>query len=384
MILLKKICINFFLQGLKQFAFLFINNTLPFFFKLFYRLKKKKIISLKKSPYIKKILVVRSNYLGDMVVFIPVLDNLRKSFPNAHITLITSKIGAEVIKNEKLVNEIIYCSIYDINNKKTLYEKIKLSIFIRKKKYDLAICSTQENNLWFSFFTFFSKAKIRIGFEKNDGAFFFNIQIKLKKDLSEINQNLRIIKFLSLKIINKTPSFTMIKNKQIKFLDLFNNNFIYIGISPFGKRNSRSWVLKRYTLLCEILDHNPKFKIIFFGTDKHESKIQNMIAKLNKNKIINLAGKTSINDLKFLLNKLDVLITIDSGPMHLAAALGINTIALIGPSDWQKWGYNIKNFKVIRNPNYNCIPCYLDECKEHSCMKSIEVDNVIKKVYEFI
>ena len=176
----------------------------------------------------------------------------------------------------------------------------------------------------------------------------------------------------------------MIKNKQIKFLDLFNNNFIYIGISPFGKRNSRSWVLKRYTLLCEILDHNPKFKIIFFGTDKHESKIQNMIAKLNKNKIINLAGKTSINDLKFLLNKLDVLITIDSGPMHLAAALGINTIALIGPSDWQKWGYNIKNFKVIRNPNYNCIPCYLDECKEHSCMKSIEVDNVIKKVYEFI
>ena len=126
--------------------------------------------------------------------------------------------------------------------------------------------------------------------------------------------------------------------------------------------------------------------MIFGGVNelKFAKEIESSLARNNISNYINLAGKTSISELSNYISKLDIFITGDSGPMHIAASLNIPTIALFGPtnpSETSQW----KNPRsVIIKKNLECQPCMKRTCplKHHNCMKLIEAREVIDSISE--
>lgn len=99
-----------------------------------------------------------------------------------------------------------------------------------------------------------------------------------------------------------------------------------------------------------------------------------------KTEAINLAGELSISQLMALIKRYSMFLTVDTGPMHIAAALGVRTIALFGPGDFNKWAYKNPSFMVIRK-EVRCSPCYNYECASHECMRAITVEEVIEKIH---
>jgi 3-deoxy-D-manno-octulosonic-acid transferase/heptosyltransferase-1 len=99
--------------------------------------------------------------------------------------------------------------------------------------------------------------------------------------------------------------------------------------------------------------------------------------------VVNLGGQTSLRDLAYLYQRSALLITTDSGPMHIAAAVGTRVIALFGPTSPSRTGPYGQGHLVIRKA-LSCSPCFLKKCETRQCMKDISVDDVLQAVKEML
>lgn len=167
--------------------------------------------------------------------------------------------------------------------------------------------------------------------------------------------------------------------------DLLNNNSVsysdfLIALAPGFGNPTRGWYPERWAQLCDRLVSKYNAKIILIGGLK-EVNLANQISNLMKEKPIMIAGKITIAQTAALIERCHLVITNDSGPMHIAAAVGANIVALFGPGDYNRIRpYGDADKFVIVSKNIDCAPCYKVECKDHRCMKDVTVDDVFKAV----
>lgn len=158
---------------------------------------------------------------------------------------------------------------------------------------------------------------------------------------------------------------------------------LVIGINPGAAYGSaKCWLPERFKQLSRRLLEFPKIKIVYFG-DKAGASLVQEICKELPDRVINLAGKTSLRELIALIQACNLFLTNDSGPMHVASALGIPFIALFGStSDTITGPY--QGGKVIHK-HVPCSPCYRRECPiDFRCMTRIEVKEVYEEIQNFI
>jgi heptosyltransferase-2 len=160
-------------------------------------------------------------------------------------------------------------------------------------------------------------------------------------------------------------------------------NDLLIGINPGAAYGSaKCWLPERFKQLSlHLLDH-PKVKIIFFGDQAGAPLVESICADL-PSRVMNFAGKTTLRELMALIQTCHLFLTNDSGPMHVASALGIPLIALFGStSDTTTGPYN--GGRVIHK-HVPCSPCYRRECPiDFRCMTRIEVQEVYQEIQHFI
>jgi 3-deoxy-D-manno-octulosonic-acid transferase/heptosyltransferase-1 len=121
-------------------------------------------------------------------------------------------------------------------------------------------------------------------------------------------------------------------------------------------------------------------EVIFTGSANDNNAIETITNAMGK-KAVNIAGETNLKELAYLYSKCDLLITTDSGPMHIAAAMGCPTVALFGPTaPWRTGPYG-KGHIVIRDDT-ECSPCFKKTCDHMTCMKNITVEKVLEAVEE--
>lgn len=329
---------------------------------------------------IRNILLVRNSGIGDMITFIPFLKSLRRGFKESKIILITSEQGKEIIQAESLVDEIIVCSDMTFSRKNRM-EKIGFFKEIRRRKCDIFVSTYQADSIWYSLFAFFSGARFRIGFDNVEGSFLYNILIPFKLEKTDISLNLDIVsilgqpgykEFLPLKISGKD------KKTVEKFLldnGISCDKFL-VAINPCGKRPTRDWVLRRYAVVADYIYEN-KGKVIFTGGTGDKKKINQIVDFMN-NKPIVASGDLSIAQMKALIKRCDLLLTVDTGIMHMGVAMGVKVLALFGPGDHRRWSYSLPNFFMLKK-DVSCSPCYKNECVDYHqlCMRLITAAEVI-------
>jgi heptosyltransferase-1 len=165
--------------------------------------------------------------------------------------------------------------------------------------------------------------------------------------------------------------------------DRFSPDDILIAINPMARWGTKLWDEERFSRLAERLEEELSCKVIFTGSPSDRPVIERIIGGLNRPPL-NLAGGTTLRELAYLYTRCRLVVTTDTGPMHIAAAMGVPVVALFGPTaPWRTGPYG-KRHTVIRK-ELECSPCFRKKCSHLSCMKSITVEEVfdtIKKIME--
>jgi len=303
-----------------------------------------------------KILVEIPTWLGDAVMATPALKNLENFFINSEITLIGSYVSIEALKQNPRVEKT-----YVLNKNYASLFKLVASL----DEFDVFI--SFRSSFRSRILKFFVNSKQKYHFDKRK---FINVH-QVEKYNNFINESLSI---------NYAPGglsiFSCNENKV-------QNNKI-LGINPgahYG--SSKRWYPKEFADVASNLSKN--YDIIIFGGPNEQNfadDIEKYLIKMGVQNFQNLSGKTSIKELISLIKDLDLFITGDSGPMHLAAALKIPTIAIFGPTNDKETSQWKNEKSLIVKKNLDCQPCMKRECPliHHDCMRLIRASDILNAI----
>ncbi len=337
-----------------------------------------------------KILIIRLSAIGDVIHNLPVAYALRKRYPNAQIDWLVEETACSLVNLNPYLDDVIILPRQ--NWKKQLKSdgllKTAKSFWaffkkMRKRKYDITI---DFQGLFKSAFSgFLIKPLLRMGPE--DGREFSTIfyQAKIQppeKKVHQVKRNLRLAGALDTDTEEVNYGLKMTPITKSRVSRMFESENIpkdkkLVIINPFTNWESKNWFLERYFELANKLIKENYF-VVFTGSNDEREAINKFETK-EKNKFANLAGRTDLEELTELFNRASLYIGGDTGPTHLAAAVDLKIISLMGPTDPETNGPYGKGHTVIQDNSLECIRCWDRHCSRNmQCMKSINVDQVLR------
>lgn len=333
---------------------------------------------------IKRILIIMTAGIGNMLLFIPTLRAIRNGFPEAKIDLLVEPRGTkDLVKGCPYIDNVL---IFDTS--KPMPVRINFIRELQKEKYNLTIVSYTSQNLHSLFITLVIRSPYRIGYDTEGMDFIYNIKVQVEKK-HEVEVNLDLIRKLGIKVDNKELQIWLTPEDR-KFGEEFFENYdikksdLVIGMHAGAYRDFwfKRWDKKKFAKLGDILHKEFKAKIILFG-GRDEIELCEQIKNLMVNQPIIATGKTTIKQTASLIERCNLFISNDSGLMHLAVAVKIPVVAIFGPTNPEKNApYGKRN--VIVRKNLPCSPCYQMyrkfKCDNLKCLKLIEVEQVMEVV----
>ncbi|MCL5674180.1 MAG: glycosyltransferase family 9 protein [Candidatus Omnitrophica bacterium] len=321
-----------------------------------------------------KILVIKTGALGDMVLASVSFIAIRENYKNSGVYLLTDEKFKDVVGACPVFEKVYFLKGHILKDVKTLLN-------IRREKP--CITFDIQGNFISNFFSFVSGGKERIGFYSNlPGKIFLTKSVKRKNILNPVDGQFPLLKKAGIKNFSSNMKVWISEKKREDFRSFiktqsFDTNKKWIVIHPVS---SEGWFTKRWPkdYFAELSDILIKkgYQIIFIGSKDGCNYIEEIIKKM-KTEPVNLCGKTDFARLVLLLEKSEILITTDSGPMHIGAASGTKVLGIFGPTDPGK--HCPPGVEYIYKKSW-CGPCYKKVCDDLRCMKEITVDQVLNKV----
>lgn len=332
----------------------------------------------------KKILIFNVNWLGDVLFSTATIRNIRRNFPDSFIACIIPSRCYPILKGNPYLDEII---IFDEKDKdRGILGKLKFIRMLKKKKFDTVFLLHRS----------FSRALIcwmcgipeRIGYYTRKRTFLLTKKIPLpKKDtLHRIDYYLNVIEKAYLKVEDRYLDF-FIGEDDHKFADEFLNrnsiekNDFLVVTNPAGNWLPKRWPRIYWTQLQDALINEFSARIIITGSLLDIALAQEIKNSMKEKPII-ACGQLNLKQLGALIKRTNLFISADTGPLHIANAVGAKKIiALFGPTSPEITGpYPFKNVVILQKIVGCRIPCYRVNCKDNRCMKAITPDEVINEV----
>jgi heptosyltransferase-2 len=327
----------------------------------------------------KRILLLHTAFLGDIVLVTALIRETRKLFPEAVINFVTSPRTYELLKNNPNLDEVI---IFDKHNHK-LKNFFALLPKLRKKKYDLAI--TPHSHLTTNFMMLFAGIPTRIGFDRYRSRKLLTIRIPYRKEGHVSERFLQLLKpFSSDKLDHRTELFIQSEEEDAA------RKWLSPGKHPVLIAPGSVWATKRlptehYSKITRNLS-KAGFDLLFIGS-KTERELADWIIKDSDSRARNSCGKLSIMESTALISHSQLLITNDSGPLHLANAVDTPVYAFFGPTVKEFGYYPYRSQDKVFELDLECRPCGMHgsrQCplKHHNCLQKIDIELVVNSILE--
>lgn len=336
-----------------------------------------------KELHPKNIIVRMPNWIGDLVMATPVLTDLRKAFPDAEITAMCRSPLCDLLKEDPDIDELFCFSKSSTFSRRS--EKRNVIEKLRKGKYDLGILLTHS----FSTAWWFWQGKVanRLGYDCHGRRILLTDPIPMPDNVEEqhlvITYKMLLLP-LGIPISDTAPRLYLSDKETLQARTLLQQHGVtknsrIVGINPGATYGSaKCWLPERFREVTEKLLNDPDIFVVYFGDHVTASLVKEISQGL-PSRVINLAGLTSLRELTALIKLCDVLLTNDSGPMHIAAAVGTPLVALFGSTSEIVTG-PYRTGKVIHK-HVECSPCYQRTCPiDFKCMKQIEADEVYNEI----
>lgn len=334
--------------------------------------------------------MVKLSALGDVIHTLPSLAALRRCFPTADITWIVEEAASDLLMDHPLLDRVIVSRrkrwLRDLRSgrlRRALQEARLFLGELRARRYDLVI---DFHGLFKSaVITALSRASRRLGYDslqELSGMFYTE---KIPEDMGKhaIDRYLDFPRHLG--CVTGTPEFIIpVRDEhRMKVESLLDANGIgkeepLVVVNPIALWETKLWDNEKFARLCERIAAELSAIVVLTGVDG--TALEPIRSRMKK-PAVNLGGKTTLRDLACLLQTATLLVSTDSGPMHLAAAVGTPVVALFGPTIPARTGPYGEQHVVIRK-ELSCSPCLRKQCRTKECMASITVEEVFAAVRE--
>jgi heptosyltransferase-1 len=335
-----------------------------------------KNMCVEKPP--KKILIVKPSSLGDVVHSLPLLSSIRSGFPKAEIHWVIAKglegllEGHPMIDGLVIINKDMWKKISRTGE--TVREIRGLFRSLRGAGYDMVI--DLQGLLRSGLITMSTGAHLRIGFAgaREGSTFFYNKKVSTGRDMHAVERYLKIAEELGCdggRVLFPFPpekgGLPGIKEFKASLND-------YAVLVPGARWDTKIWPAERFGMLASMLP----LKSVVIGSGK-DVPIADRIVGIAGGKAVSLAGRTTLAELVEIMRGARMVISNDSGPMHIAAALNVPVAALFGPTSPERTGPYGKGHVIVRSER-GCSPCFRKRCRDFRCMQEISPEAVFGKI----
>jgi heptosyltransferase-2 len=344
---------------------------------------KKDVLS---ASSIRKVLVIRLDRIGDMVITTPIFRALKEKWPDVQVTALTNPVNKNIVINNPFIDCIL---VYDRENMhKSLNSRLIFFRSIREKKFDLVIDPYLDYELKTSFITRFVGNRFRLGFEFAGRGIFYNIRYNPNvfpvstEKRHMIDYDLDLLTHIGIETQKRQPEIFLSTNEKENAFKLLKEagadpESKIIGIHPGGNYQSQRWPVKRFAAISDHLITNYDVKVILFA-GQAEKQLLSEFRGYAVNTPIFLED-LSLREFMSTLSHCSLFLCNNSGPLHIAAALNIPTVSTMGPTIPYHWWPYGKDHIVLRK-NVDCSPCKKGICKTHECMELITTNDFIAAV----
>jgi len=332
--------------------------------------------------------------LGDVIHSLPFLKAVKDTFPQASIEWVISKKLKGILEGNPLISELIVFDKDSWKSIKNLPQTLKdislLKKTLKTKHYDMVI--DLQGLLRSGLIALSAPAPLKIGFAnaREGSRYLYDRKVPVNGVSHAVDRYLEVARAIGARVDRIEFPLYIDSEAKERVKRLIGEINEYIIIVPSARWYTKRWppeyfasLISKLSIPCIItgakVDEEIARKIIKIEATGHGQQVTE--------NILNLCGKTDLKELVALIAGAKAVVSNDSGPMHIGAALGVPVIALFGPTDPLKtgpygWQKN-RNLKVLR-ANVSCSPCFKKKCKEPICMSNINVETVFEALREYL
>jgi ADP-heptose:LPS heptosyltransferase len=334
---------------------------------------------------VRTILVIRTAYMGDVVMTLPLLEPLKKRFPGAKITFLTASSAKDVLINNPYVDEILtYDPIWfypSAGKKQGDFMKE-----FRKRSFDLVI-EARGDIREILYLAYPLKARYRVGFGFGGGSFLLTHVVPYTGVKHKLEYHLDIADYLGCERDGLEWGIYLTEDEKKRVQEILEREGIqgpFIAVHPGARHVLRQWFRERYAALYDRIATELGVPVAIVGSPA-ERDLADAVSSSMRTKPYNFAGRANLRELAGILSRATMFICNNSGPMHIAASMETPTVVLHGPSKTY-WDAPYATRSRIVEKEFACRhSCDETSChneRYHACMKDIEVDDVFTAVLD--
>ena len=328
------------------------------------------------------LLVRATNWLGDAVMTTPALAAVREGFPDARIVLLARPLVAELFRHHPDVDEVM---VFELPGRhEGALGRLRLAGEVRRRRFDGALLL--QNAFDAALIVFLGRIPERAGYPTDGRRLLLTLPVPLPPGILERHEVEYYLCLLDgLGIPRPVPAALKLavteEEREAMATRLaslgIERGASIVTINPGATYGSaKRWYPDRFAAVADTLSGEWGAGVVVVGSAA-EAPLAGEIETAMRNPPVNLAGKTTVRELMALLSLSSFLVTNDSGPMHIGAALGVPLVAIFGPTDWRRTSPWSGRAKIVR-VEIDCSPCRLRVCdRGHECMLGVTPEMVV-------
>ncbi len=329
------------------------------------------------SSDIRKILFIRIDRIGDLVLSTPILKAIKTAYPSSKLTVLASPNNHILLMNNPFVDTVI---VYDRSAE--LAGKARVIRKLKQADFDLAIDPYADYELETALITFLSKARRRIGFSAYGREVFFNLpapSINAKQHFIDLSFDVATL--VGIDADDRAPEIFIDESEKGWAKDWLHehslNNQPIVGIHPGGHYETQQWFPERFAEIACLIHGKYNVKPIIFGGPGEERLVSDIHSLTGD--VATVFPADDLRQFAAVLSCCNLLICNNSGPLHMAVALRVPTISFMGPTIKDRWMPQGSIHTVLRVDDLPCIGCNAGHCRiqTHDCMRLITPDMVM-------
>jgi lipopolysaccharide heptosyltransferase II len=354
---------------------------------------------------VRRLLIRGTNWVGDSILSLPALKRARLEFPQAKITLLVLPWVAGIYEGCTALDDIW---LYDRQGvHRGLSGKLRLIRELRERRFDAALLF--QNAFEAAVLTRLAKIPVRAGYDRDGRGWLLSHKVPVAPHVSTLHQTYYYLDLLE-QLLGCARTSQGLEPKPTSQFVAGTMPDITLAVSPERKQGARSrlqsqgvdfnrtvvgvnpgafygsakrWLSERYATVLERLIDERQASVVIFGSP-NEVAIAEAIRSGMRSRPVILSGRTELSELIAMIACCDLFLTNDSGPMHLAAALRVPTLAIFGSTDEVATG-PMSPAAVVLNKRVECSPCLLRECPiDHRCMTRMTAEEVVQQAIRMI
>jgi len=341
-------------------------------------------VPVAKKIHLKRILITRTDRIGDVVLSTPVIKALRDAYPHAYIAMIVAPSARDIVDGNPYLDEVI---IYDKFAKhKSWYNSMKFARVLAKKRFDVAVILHPTNRM--HLVTFFAGIKRRVGWNRKLGGLLTERVRHLKQfgQKHELDYSLDLLRHLGIEARDRQLHMPIKETSEAWIRELLRGEKVsakdkILVIHPGASCPSKVWDADRFSEAADSLSKRYGLKVIIVAGPKDTALAARVTRRMHV-RAIDLAGMTSVSQLASVLKRASLFISNDSGPVHIGSAVGVPVISIFGRAQRglspKRWG-PVGNKGYFLHKDVGCSRCLAHNCsKGFECLKAVTVEDVLK------